>query len=338
MRRTPPPILASLLASVLALAARPAAARVLEVGPGSAYAVPSAAAAAARDGDTVAIAPGEYFDCAIWHANGVTISALAGGAVVLTDRACEGKASFVIQADGVTVRGLTFTRIRVPDGNGAGIRAEGRDLTVADSRFVNDQDGILAAGGGFLHVTGCTFTRNGSSDGPAHAVLADGLDELRIANSVFADARGGDHISASARRSELDGNRLNDAGIDPARPLVSIAGGTVALSGNTVELSDTPGRPGAVLVTGDVTALEVRGNTLIEPAGTVPLVRDWSGLAATMAGNHVPPGIEAVSTAGSAYHRLRAKLAELRDAARGLAGIARHDAAILARRLKLIPG
>jgi len=325
------------LAVACCLLATPAAARVLEVGPGRTYAAPSAAAAAARDGDTVAIAAGEYFDCAVWAASNLIIAgAEGGGAVVLTDRACEGKAAFVVRGNGVTLRGLTFTRIRVPDGNGAGVRAEGRDLTVADSRFINDQDGILAAGGGFLRIDGCIFADNGAADRPpTHAVIASGLELLRIEGSEFLRPRGGDLIAATVLRTELDGNRLSDVGGHIAGPLVTISGGAVALTGNTIEIGGAD-RPGAVLVTGAVTALEVRGNTLIELSGSVPMVRNWSGTEATEADNRARPGVPAVSGSESTWHRLRAELAQLREQAHGLVGAARHRAAALARALKLI--
>jgi len=218
----------------------------------------------------------------------------------------------------------------VPDGNGAGVRGEGRDLTVLDSRFVNDQDGILFAGGGFLRVEGCTFTDDGTADNPAtHAVLAGGLDALRIAGSAFDKARGGDHISAAAQRTVLDGNRLVDAG-RIAGPLAVIVGGAITLTGNTV-VPGASDRPGAILVSGDATALEVRGNTLLAAAGGPPLVRNWGGTEAVVADNVVPPGVAAVSDAGSTYHRLRFRLAELHEALKSGYRWARHTAAALLR-------
>jgi hypothetical protein len=51
----------------------PALAATLEVGPGKTYTQPSAAAAAAHDGDRIVIAAGSYFDCAVWKANTLTI-------------------------------------------------------------------------------------------------------------------------------------------------------------------------------------------------------------------------------------------------------------------------
>ena len=100
-----------------------AGAKVLEVGPGKAYGKPSAAAAAAVAGDTVHIAKGEYYDCMTLRTAGVTVEG-SGPDTVLTDTVCGGKALIVAAADNITVRNLTLARARVPDGNGAGIRAE----------------------------------------------------------------------------------------------------------------------------------------------------------------------------------------------------------------------
>src|SRR5437868_1441587 len=52
----------------------PAMARTLEVGPGKAYALPNQAAAVAVDGDTVAIAAGNYEgEVAAWKANDLVL-------------------------------------------------------------------------------------------------------------------------------------------------------------------------------------------------------------------------------------------------------------------------
>src|SRR3546814_8146658 len=39
---------------------------------------------------------------------------------------CEGKAALVLRGDGARVDGVVFQNMRVPDGNGAGIRSEER--------------------------------------------------------------------------------------------------------------------------------------------------------------------------------------------------------------------
>src|SRR3954469_6855161 len=76
-------------AALLILWAIPASARTLEVGPGKTYAQPSLAAAAAKAGDRVVIAAGEYFDCAVWSQNDVVIEGESGGGgAVITDKTC----------------------------------------------------------------------------------------------------------------------------------------------------------------------------------------------------------------------------------------------------------
>ena len=127
----------------LLLAAAPAGARTIEVGLDRAIKLPSTALAGAGDGDTIAIDAGEYYDCLRVRVDGVTIEGRGTGAV-LTDTTCDGKAIIVLAADRITLRNLTLQRARVPDGNGAGIRAEGKGLTVETVRFLNNQSGLIA--------------------------------------------------------------------------------------------------------------------------------------------------------------------------------------------------
>src|SRR5215471_8084921 len=122
-----------------------ATASTLEVGPGKKYSTLSQAVSAAGEGDHIIIAAGEYFDCSFIGAPNLTIEGAGQGKTVITDKVCAGKALLVVDSDNVTVRNLTLTRARVPDGNGAGIRAEGGSLTIDHVDFINNQDGILAA-------------------------------------------------------------------------------------------------------------------------------------------------------------------------------------------------
>jgi nitrous oxidase accessory protein NosD len=117
----------------------PAAARTLQVGPGQPYRLPSAAIRDARDGDTVQIAAGRYVDCAVVRVNNLIIEGLgAGASAVLTGSVCEAKALLVTAGKNITIRNLTLTGARVPWHNGAGIRAEGRDLVVERVKFIDN--------------------------------------------------------------------------------------------------------------------------------------------------------------------------------------------------------
>jgi hypothetical protein len=320
--------------SLLWLLPLPAAAATLQVGEGKLYALPSDAAAAAQDGDHIVIAPGTYFDCAFWKANGLLIEGASAERTIVTDKACGGKALFVIDGAGITIRNLTLARARVADANGAGIRDEARDLTVEDVRFENNQMGLLGGvPGGHVVLRRCLFTANGVSlDGRAtHAVSVSGFETLRVEQSRFEHARGGDHIAASGMRTELVGNRFADEGGQMRGPLVMLSGGALLLEGNTVELAAAAvERPGAVLAVGSAADITVRGNTLHEaPGAGVPLLRNWTGAAVAEQDNTVPGDAAAVSQSGATYHRLRAEAARVRDTLTWAAGKARHVLAVL---------
>ena len=49
----------------------------------------------------------------------------------------------MIDGSDITIRNLTFQRARVPDKNGAGIRAEGGNLTIEHSRFLNNENTFI---------------------------------------------------------------------------------------------------------------------------------------------------------------------------------------------------
>lgn len=227
-----------LLISLLVLLSGAAQARTLEVGEGREFKAPSEAAAAAKDGDTIVIGPGSYFDCAVWRANKLTIEG-EGDAdkVVITDKACQGKALFVTVGDAITVRNLTLTRARVPDGNGAGIRGEGKDLTIEKVRFVNNQNGILTGiPAGKVVIRDSLFERNGVClNACAHGLYIGAADLLSVENTRFVGTKEGHHIKSRARRTEVIGCRIEDGPDGTASYEIEIPnGGALVVRGNTI--------------------------------------------------------------------------------------------------------
>ncbi len=287
----------------LALLAPQARGRDLLVGPGEAFTAPSQAARAAAAGDHVRIAAGAYYDCAVWSADGLVIEG-AGPATVLTDTACEGKASFVIRGRGATVRDLTFARIRVPDGNGAGIRAEAPDLLVERVRFEDDQDGILAAAqpGGALQVVGCTFAGTGAPGSPHESagLVVGAMDRLVVRDSVFEAGRAGSAIVSDARLTTVAGSRLGTA----QGPAVQASGGLV-VEDSTLRSGLVGGRRAAVLALPAADAgaeLALRRNAL---DGGGALLLNWSGRAAALEANALGADDAGESSAGSWSYQAR---------------------------------
>jgi Right handed beta helix region len=216
----------------------PAGGATLEVGPSQHFTLPSQAAAIANDGDTIRIAQGSYTDCAIWNATHLTIEGTGDGAVV-TGRICAGKAIFVITGNDATVRNITFLRAAAPDHNGAGIRAEGSNLMIEHSRFIDNEDGILArtVPSSSIRITDSEFRGNGKCDPLcAHGIYVNGIALLDVEHSRFFDQHVGHHIKSRALRTVLIGNDITDGPVGNSSYLVDIPnGGDLLMQGNRLE-------------------------------------------------------------------------------------------------------
>jgi len=211
--------------------------RTLEVGPDRMLRLPSVAAHYARDGNTVLIQPGEYDDCAVWDASNLTIAA-SGPGVVFAGKTCQGKAIFVINGNDVTVRGITFMHAAVPDHNGAGIRAQGTNLTIEDSRFIDNEEGILSGANrrSTIRIIGSEFRGNGTCIAAcAHGVYAGNIGLLDVEQSHFTDTHEGHDIKSRALRTVLRGNDISDGPTGHASYLVDIPnGGDLLMEHNTL--------------------------------------------------------------------------------------------------------
>jgi len=245
---------AAVLGLLAALSSSPASSKTIEVGANQAVSLPSKAAAMAMDGDTVEIAAGEYKDCAVWRANRLTIVGIGSGAVI-RDVACKDKGIFVIDGNDVVVRNITFSGAKVADGNGAGIRAEGSNLTVENSRFLDNQEGILTnpAANSVIVVKDSEFIGNGTCDqGCAHGIYVTSAALLRVENSKFRQTKDGHHIKSRALKTELFGNEIMDGPSGTASYLVDIPnGGAVVMKNNRLEKGPLAGNNTAAIMIGE---------------------------------------------------------------------------------------
>lgn len=214
------------------------AAKVLLVGPDRSLRLPSDAAAVAEDGDVVRFDPGEYVDCAIWRASSLVLEAPDGGAHV-RDRACADKAIWVIAGNDVTVENITFSGARVPDQNGAGIRAEGKNLTVRNSRFYDNENGILGGTvpGSTILIENSVFERNGKcAANCAHGVYVNQIERLKVVGSTFRDQRVGHHLKSGALALEVSGSTIEDGPEGTASYLIDVtSGGEVVIADNQMQ-------------------------------------------------------------------------------------------------------
>ncbi len=283
-----------LAAPGLAGAARAA---TLEVGAGKTYAMPSDAAAAAHAGDRIVIAAGTYFDCAILRANDLTIEGAGPDATIITDKACAGKGLFIADGNNITIRNLMLTRARVPDTNGAGIRAEGGDLTVEHVQFVNNQNGILSSNmpDKKIIVRDSVFLRNGTCEmGPcSHGIYAGHVALLRVERSKFFETKQGHSIKSRAFRTEVIGCDIADGANGTSSYSIEVPnGGDVAVRDNHIQKGPKSENHTAAVVIGaegvtqPTPAIIVEHNTfLVEGDYNSYLVYNLTATEAELKGN-----------------------------------------------------
>jgi hypothetical protein len=279
-----------------ALGAIPAAsAKILEVGPDKPFKQPSEAVAVAESGDDVRIAGGQYFDCAIVKQDNLTIEGI-GPDAILTDKTCAGKAILVINGKNVTVRNVTLQRARVPDRNGAGIRAEGGDLTIENTRFINNENGILSADNpsATIRITGSAFIGNGRCDGAcAHGVYIGRIKLLHVDHTRFFDTHVGHHIKSRALRTEIIDCDIEDGPTGSSSYLIEAPnGGTLIVERNKMakgSLTQNPGNTimiGSEGVTQPTEQISIRDNTFTnEQNRSTTFVANRTATPAELSGN-----------------------------------------------------
>lgn len=213
----------------------PLTARVLEVGPSRALTLPSQAAAAARDGDTVSIDAGEYIDACRWTANNLLIRGVGGYAHV-RDRTTAGKAIWVIGGNNTTVEWIEFSGATVPDKNGAGIRQEGTTLTLRHCFFHDNENGILAGDNtqSRILIEHCEFARNGYGDGYSHNMYINHVAEFTIRYSFVHRAKVGHNIKSRALRTFILCNGITSGDGTTSREIDLPNGGLAVVAGNVI--------------------------------------------------------------------------------------------------------
>ncbi len=217
----------------VAVNAQPVPGAFTVVESGETFATLQEAVNAIGDGrGTIRIAPGTYRQCAVQERGVVTYLADEPGSVTFMARACEGKAAFVLRGIGAEVRGITFSNMKVPDGNGAGIRLEKGALNVAHSRFQDSEQGILSADdpGSRIYITRSTFSGLGTcenSAGCAHSLYIGNYGSLTVRESRFERGMGGHYVKARSAEAIIENNSFDDAAGRATNYMIDLPAGSI---------------------------------------------------------------------------------------------------------------
>jgi hypothetical protein len=256
---------------------------------------------------TIAISAGRHRDCAVQSGGEITYLASVPGQSIFDGGTCEGKAALVLRGRGASVSGLVFQNMRVPDFNGAGIRLEQGNLTVAQSWFKDSEEGILAGDdeNARIVIDKSTFTRLGTCEGPggcAHSIYIGNYGHLRVTRSRFEEGRGGHYVKTRSTRVDIAASSFDDTGGRTTNYMIDLpAGSTGQITNNWfVQGRDKENYSAFIAVAAEGKAnssegLRIAGNDArIAPnvqRNTI-FVADWSGDRLAIGDNALGTGLK----------------------------------------------
>ncbi|MBO9714639.1 right-handed parallel beta-helix repeat-containing protein [Sphingomonas sp.] len=256
---------------------------------------------------TILIAPGTYRECAVQTDGMVTYKAVQPGTAVFERETCEDKAALVLRGRASIVDGLVFRGYSVNDGNGAGIRIETGDLSVANAMFLDSQQGILGGNPSAQRITidHSTFAGLGQCDESvncSHAVYLINRGQVTITRSRFERGTGGHYVKLRVPSFTITGNSFDDSAGRGTNYMIDLSeGGTGTIAGNVFvqgahkENASTliAVAPEARTYPSNGLAIEYNTATLAPGAPQGPaFVTDFSHAALRLGANQLGPGIQ----------------------------------------------
>jgi hypothetical protein len=224
---------------LLLAALLPAAPKKRQVGPGLQYSTPCKAIAAASDGDTIEIdAKGDYTgDVCTISKNRLTLRGVNGRPKIdAAGRSAGGKAIWVITGSDTVVENIEFTGATVGSKNGAGIRQEGRNLTVRNCYFHHNENGILTTYDiGTVQVEHSEFGWNGFGDGYSHNIYVGATAKFVLHASYMHHANKGNLVKSRAAVNVITYNRISQETGTGSWELDLPEGGQSLVMGNVIQ-------------------------------------------------------------------------------------------------------
>lgn len=187
---------------------------VWRVGPDRTLKNPSEAAKKAQDGDIVEIAAGTYHnDYAKWSQNDITIRGV-GGMAHLKSRGLipNRKAIWILKGNDIVIENVEFSGAAVKDGNGAGIRHAGGDLTLRNTFFHDNEFSILSGKlpDAHIEVTSSRFWFQKRKNRYSHGIYIGEVGRFSLIGSHFKGTSEGHQVKSRALANDILYNRIED--------------------------------------------------------------------------------------------------------------------------------
>lgn len=267
----------------------------LNVGANQQYSRIADAISASKDGDVVAVQAGTYVNDFASITRNITLRGVGGVVnMVATVPPPNGKAILTISGN-VTVDHFEFSGAKVADRNGAGIRYESGNLTITNSSFHNNENGLLGAAdpNGSITIKNSEFASNGVGDGQTHNLYVAAIRQLTVQDSYFHDAVVGHELKSRALNNTITGSRFQNNSSGTASYEIDLPnGGNARIENNVIQQSPSTQNP-VMIAFGEEggaypgSQLVVRGNTIVNDRNGGVAVWNATSGTATMENNRV---------------------------------------------------
>jgi hypothetical protein len=255
---------------------------------------------------TITIGPGTFRQCAVQGEGAITYRAAQPGSVVFDGVACEGKAVLVLRGRFARVEGIVFQNVRVPDGNGSGIRLERGNLEVENAIFRNSEQGILTNEGPEMNVAVNQSTFSGLGGCPdggcSHSIYGGNNATMKVTRSRFERGTGGHYLKARAARVTIADNSFDDTRGSQTNYMIDLpAGASGQITGNVFVQGRSKENYSALIALGaedrihSSAGLVISGNQASIAPGVdrqTTFVGDWTHEPIRIGQNRLGPGIK----------------------------------------------
>ena len=266
----------------------------LTVGPGQQFSTIRAAIAASQDGDVLQVQAGTYTNDFASISTKITLQGVGGMVHMVATEEIDNDKGILITNTDVTIDHFEFSGANVFDGNGAGIRYQGGALTITNSYFHDNENGLLAnpVPGGTITIRNSEFSHNGAGDGSTHNLYVGDIAKLTIENSFFHDAVIGHQIKSRAQETVVLNSRIYDNAGDGSYSIDLPDGGKALIQGNVIQQGVNGDNP-TIIAYGEEngahpgSVLTIANNIVVNNMGNGALLWDDSGTPATVTGTQV---------------------------------------------------